>query len=65
MDRLKINKSMGAKNMSNIICTSECVNCKYCTLDDSDRANIRVKCQIKQKEYIYGQKIPCDNYKKK
>lgn len=51
--------------MSNIICTSECVNCKYCTLDDSDRANIRVKCQIKQKEYIYGQKIPCDNYKKK
>ena len=51
--------------MSNMICTSECVKCIHCVLNDTDRANIRVYCMLKEKEYHYGQKIPCENYTKK
>ena len=51
--------------MSNMICTSECVKCTHCELNDSNKANIRIHCKLKEKEYCYGQKIPCENYTKR
>lgn len=48
----------------NMILTSECENCIYGIIDDSNKARIKVKCKQKDKEYHYGQCIPCDNKKK-
>lgn len=44
-----------------MILTSECENCKYGTVDDSNKAKVKVYCSIKEKSYYYGQCIPCDN----
>lgn len=43
-----------------VICTSECPECIYCTLDESDKRKVMVICGKKEKSYIYGQNIPCD-----
>lgn len=45
-----------------MICTSDCVNCKYCNLHNISVAKIKVYCSIKEKEYWYGQMIPCDKF---
>lgn len=44
-----------------MITTSECAECAYGTIDDSDKARVKVKCSDKNKEYCYGQRIPCEN----
>lgn len=49
----------------NMILTSECEKCVYGTIDESNKARIKVICQDKGKEYHYGQCIPCENMKKK
>ena len=43
----------------NVICTNEC---KQCIHSDIDSGNIKLKfhCDAKDKDYIYGQYIPCD-----
>lgn len=43
----------------NIICTSECA---YCIHSDINIEDIKPKfhCDAKNKDYIYGQYIPCD-----
>lgn len=46
-----------------MILTSECEKCKYGTVDNSDRAKVKVYCSYKEKFYYYGQCIPCDNKK--
>ena len=48
-----------------MINTSECEFCKHGTLDESNKAKIIVECAIKNKKYIYGQCIPCENKEKK
>ena len=50
--------------MSNMILTSECEKCAYGSVDDSNKARVKVKCSIKGKEYHWGQCIPCDTFKK-
>lgn len=65
MERLYKIFRKGIEIMSNMICTSECVKCTHCELNDSNKANIRIHCKLKEKEYCYGQKIPCENYTKK
>lgn len=48
-----------------MILTSECEDCVYGSIDDRDKARIKVTCTYKGKEYHYGQCIPCENKKKK
>ena len=48
-----------------MILTSECEECIYGVIDESDKARIKVKCTYKDKEYYYGQCIPCNNKSKK
>lgn len=42
------------------IITSECVKCPHGTLDDSIKSRVKVHCDYKNKDYYYGQYIPCD-----
>ena len=51
--------------MSDVILTSQCEYCRYGTIDDSDKARVKVYCSYKDREYFYGACIPCDNYTKK
>ena len=51
--------------MSNVINTSQCEKCKYGTVDDTDKARVKVTCGYKNKTYYYGACIPCDYYEKK
>lgn len=46
-----------------MINSSECEFCKYGTLDETNKAKIMVYCAVKDKRYIYGQCIPCDDNK--
>lgn len=50
--------------MNDMICTSECANCIYGTLDASDKAKAKIICSNKEKEYYYGQIINCENFKR-
>lgn len=41
------------------IITSKCnKECIYGSIDETDKS--KVYCKIKDKKYVYGQKIPCD-----
>lgn len=42
------------------IVTSECVNCPHGTVDYSNKARVKVHCEYKNKDYYYGQYVPCD-----
>lgn len=44
-----------------MIITSECENCIYATIDDSDKSKVKIHCDYKYKDYYYGQCIPCDH----
>ena len=44
-----------------MICTSECEECTNCILDDSNKAKIKIHCNFKNKDFYFGQMIPCDN----
>ena len=48
-----------------MILTSECEECNYGAIDESNKANIKVKCNLKNRIYHYGQYIPCENKKEK
>lgn len=48
-----------------MIITSECEFCLYGTVDDTDKAKVKVYCSYKDKTYYYGQCIPCDNKTKR
>lgn len=50
--------------MSDIIITSICEKCKFGTVDDSNKARVKVFCSYKEREYHFGQCVPCDNYTK-
>lgn len=44
-----------------MINTSECEECIHGTLDESDKTKIIIECGIKNKKYLYGQYVPCEN----
>lgn len=52
--------------MSNtVIITSECERCIYGDLDETNKAKIIIHCDYKDKNYIYGACIPCDDFKRR
>lgn len=48
-----------------MILTSECEQCDFGIVDDSNKSCIKVRCIDKNKEYYYGQYVPCDNKNKR
>lgn len=50
--------------MGNMIITSECEQCIHSSIDETDKAKIKVYCGVKDKTYYFGQCVPCD-YKEK
>lgn len=50
--------------MSDMIITSLCEKCRFGSVDDSDKARVKVYCNYKEREYWFGACIPCDNYTK-
>lgn len=48
-----------------MILTSECEGCIHGIIDDRNKARIKILCTYKDKEYYYGQCIPCENKIKK
>lgn len=50
--------------MANMIITSECEECIHSTINDTNKARVKIHCKVKDKTYYWGQCIPCD-YKKK
>ena len=51
--------------MSNMIITSECETCEYGSVNDTDKARVKVTCSLKGKTYYYGICIPCDCHKRR
>lgn len=43
-----------------MINTSECEKCANCVINDTNKARIIVHCKAKNKDYIYGACIPCE-----
>lgn len=48
-----------------MVTTDKCETCKYGCIDKTDKAKWIVKCKARDKTYIYGQRVPCDDYEKK
>lgn len=44
-----------------MIITSECEDCSHSKIDETDKAKIKVYCDIKNKTYYFGQCIPCEH----
>lgn len=44
-----------------MINTSECEECVYGTIDETDKSKITIECGMKNKTYIYGQYVPCES----
>ena len=49
----------------NMIITSECEECRYGSIDDTNKARVMVHCSYRDKYYFYGQCIPCEDKEKK
>ncbi len=47
-----------------IIAGDKCEKCKYGTLDETNRAKIMVYCALKERQYIYGECIRCEDFLK-
>ena len=48
-----------ARKSGSMICTSECVKCIHSDLNE-DIIFPKFHCFAKNKDYIYGQYVPCD-----
>ena len=46
-----------------MITTAECLQCEFGSMSKDSKQ--KVYCSVKDKTYIYGQRIPCENKKKK
>lgn len=52
-----------------MILTSECEKCIHGIINENNKSKIIIHCNAKNRNYIYGQRIPCeykridDNYK--
>ena len=40
--------------MANMIITSECEECIHSTIDETDKAKIKIYCNTKDKTYLWG-----------
>lgn len=43
-----------------MIITSECEKCIHSIIDETNKAKIKIYCDIKDKTYYFGQCIPCE-----
>ena len=50
--------------MNMVIAGEKCEKCKFGTLDETNPAKIMVYCSVKEKKYIYGACIPCEDFLK-
>lgn len=50
---------------SMIIVGKDCEKCMHCSIDDSIKSKILVNCAARDKSYIWGQCIPCEDRKTK
>ncbi len=48
-----------------VINTSECESCEYGSVDESNKARVKVYCSKKEKTFYYGQSIQCDEREKR
>lgn len=48
-----------------MVTTDKCENCKYGEIDKSNKAKWIITCNARDKKYIYGQRVPCDDFEKK
>ena len=46
-----------------MITTSECIECQYGSM--CENSNYKIHCSLKNKDYIFGQRIPCEDKKKR
>ena len=44
---------------NNMICTTECEKCIHSDIS-TEKMSVRFHCNAKDKDYIYGQYIPCN-----
>lgn len=58
-------KMMGDSMMSSMIITSECEKCVYATINNKDKAKVKIYYKIKDKTYYWGQCILCEYMNKK
>lgn len=49
--------------MTVITTSQDCPECIYCSVIENSKADIRVFCEFKEKQYVYGQRLVCE-YKK-
>ena len=42
--------------------TDECVNCKYAIINEENKARVTVECSRREKTYLWGQYVPCEDY---
>ena len=47
--------------MEMILAGVDCENCEYSSINDHDKARVKVYCAVRGKEYYYGQCIPCED----
>lgn len=40
--------------------TSYCEGCKFCIMDDSNKAKIMMYCELDEKNRIYGAYVDCE-----
>lgn len=46
------------------IVTSKCDTCKHGNIDYNNKPKMPIWCAIRQRYYVFGQRIPCDDYAK-
>jgi hypothetical protein len=51
--------------MAMIIAGKDCEKCAYSQINDSDKGNIVVHCEARDRIYHWGQYVPCEDLKKR
>lgn len=48
-----------------VIVGEKCLTCQHhAAINPDDPRNTKIKCVARDKEYIWGQRVPCEEYKK-
>lgn len=50
--------------MKHIIAGSDCDDCIYSTIFEDDKDRLKIYCEKKDREYYYGARIPCEDFRK-
>ena len=51
--------------MTETITTDECKECVYGEMIEESKKRIKVHCTYRDRTYFYGQRIPCEDKKRK